>query len=341
MRKAAICLALAILLTPILAHAKPKKKLYNNSAEQVFRAALRTARERHVVTYVDEKQLMITFETGMSAFSYGFIANASVEPEGDNSATLVLNVQKKKELFSMGAGDRMADKFFKQVAEELAGDVSQKSATKPEERSIDVPPPKAVPDEPTMTKPALQQPGQAVVEMGIVSVSSVPDGAEIYVDSSFIGNTPGTLKLAPDVHTIKVTAAGMKAWIRELRVLPSSEVRLNAILERELDSPNSRNSPEEASAQVHVRFLSPVGGFLETSSSTILVRGIVVGLPGVERVELSGIRLTTRNLQDGSVEFSTVIDVAMGMNTLEGFVVSTTGVRESFKVVVRRKAKTN
>ena len=50
---------LAVVVTSALllpsAHAEPKKKLYNNSSEQVFKAALRTARERHVVTYVDEK----------------------------------------------------------------------------------------------------------------------------------------------------------------------------------------------------------------------------------------------------------------------------------------------
>jgi hypothetical protein len=70
----------AIVLLPIFAHAEPKKKVYNNSADQVFNAALRTARERHVVTYVDEKTLMFAFETGRSLTSEGFVANASVEP---------------------------------------------------------------------------------------------------------------------------------------------------------------------------------------------------------------------------------------------------------------------
>ena len=82
--------AIVALLLSVSAQAEPKKKTYNNSADQVFNAALRTARERHVVTYVDEKTLMFTFETGRSLTSKGFVANASVEPEGDSKATLII-----------------------------------------------------------------------------------------------------------------------------------------------------------------------------------------------------------------------------------------------------------
>ena len=50
------CLAISLLLIICLpALAKPKKKTYDNSSDDVFNAALRTARERHVVTYVNEK----------------------------------------------------------------------------------------------------------------------------------------------------------------------------------------------------------------------------------------------------------------------------------------------
>src|SRR5579864_4423462 len=86
---------LIALVFPLSLGAKPKEKTFNNSTEEVFAAALRCARERHVVTYVDEKALMLTFETGTSALSYGFKANASVEPEGESRATLIINVQKK------------------------------------------------------------------------------------------------------------------------------------------------------------------------------------------------------------------------------------------------------
>src|SRR5262249_18424655 len=159
-----------------------------------FQAALRTARERHVVTYVDTKTLMMTFETGRSFTSEGFVANASVEPEGENKATLIINVQNKKGM-SWGAGDRMADKFFSQVSDELAGDVKQASAIKPQEAAIVVPDPKAVPVEPSMTKPAAEAGAAHADDKGKIRLTSTPDAAEVYVDDAYIGNTPATLQL--------------------------------------------------------------------------------------------------------------------------------------------------
>jgi hypothetical protein len=229
-----LIVAVALLL-PVCAHAEPKKKLYNNSADQVFKAALRTARERHVVTYVDEKTLMFTFETGRSITSEGFVANASVEPEGDDKATLIINVQTKKG-FSWGAGSRMTDKFYEQVGDELAGDTKQKSAMKAPEKAIAVPDAKAVPAEPSMTKPADgAAPAVAASSApssgkGKVLVSSVPDGADVYVDDNFVGNAPATLNLVAGKHTVKVSQDGYKAWTKEVSVFADSEVSLKAAL---------------------------------------------------------------------------------------------------------------
>src|SRR5438270_12968476 len=123
-------LFLIVIAVCLPALAKPKKKIYDKGATELFTPALRTARERHVVTYVDEKMLMFTFQTGRSFFTKGFVANASIEPQGEVSATLVINVQSKDGEAAWGAGDRMADKFFEQVKEELAGQVKQKSEIK-------------------------------------------------------------------------------------------------------------------------------------------------------------------------------------------------------------------
>jgi hypothetical protein len=222
-----------IALLPIFAHAEPKKKVYNNSADQVFNAALRTARERHVVTYVDEKTLMFTFETGRSVTSEGFVANAAVEPEGDNKATLIINVQTKKG-FSWGAGSRMTDKFYEQVADELAGDPKQRSAVKSAEKSIAVPDPKAVPAEPSMTSGPSIVPVSAVSSSGkgSVTVNSAPDGADVYVDDNFVGNAPSVLKLSTGKHTVKVSQDGYKAWTKDISVFADSEVNLKAALSK-------------------------------------------------------------------------------------------------------------
>jgi hypothetical protein len=224
-----IAIAVLAVLSPICAQAKPKKKTYNNSPDQLFLAAVRTARERHVVTYVDEKMLMFTFETGRSFSSEGFVANASVEPEGTNQATLIINVQNKKGV-SWGAGDRMADKFYEQVAEELAGESKQAAAVKTTEKTIVVPDAKAVPDAPSITKPADATP--ASKEEGKIILSSVPDGAEVYVDDSFVGNAPATLRLPAGKHTVKVSQSGYAAWTKEVSVFAGSEVNIKATLEK-------------------------------------------------------------------------------------------------------------
>jgi PEGA domain len=219
-----ILLVLLVFSVCLPALAKPKKKTFDNGAADLFTAALRTARERHVVTYVDEKMLMFTFETGRSFFSKGFVANASIEPQSENSATLIINVQTKDGEAAWGAGDRMADKFFDQVKEELAGQVKQKSAVKPEQANIPVAPPKAVPPEPTLTA----SPDKT---RGTVVLSATPDNAEVSVDGSFVGNAPVSLKLAPGKHTIAVSAKGYRPYTREITVMADSEVRLTASLE--------------------------------------------------------------------------------------------------------------
>ncbi len=221
--------AIVVVLAPVYAQAKPKKKTYNNSSEQVFLAAVRTARERHVVTYVNEKMLMFTFETGRSFASEGFVANASVEPEGTDKATLIINVQNKKGM-SWGAGDRMADKFYEQVSDELAGDTKQAAAVKSTEKAIATPEPKEVPAAPSMTKPADATP--APKEEGRVILNSVPDGADVSVDDNFVGNTPATLKLPAGKHTVKVSQKGYADWSKDVSVFAGSEVNMKATLEK-------------------------------------------------------------------------------------------------------------
>ena len=216
----AAALGLLSLILPFSALAKPKKKIYNNSPQQVFDAALRTARERHVVTFVDEKNLMFTFETGRSVLSEGFVANASVEPDVEAKATLIINVQHKvvgkNPSFSLNAGDRMADKFYAQVEEELARNPSQQAAIKPDSAAVPVPD--------GAKRPAL--------ETGKVTVSCTPE-ADVIVDGSFVGNTPATLSLVVGKHTIQLSHQGFTAYTREISVLAEADTKLNATLTKE------------------------------------------------------------------------------------------------------------
>jgi hypothetical protein len=221
MRKAFLIVFALVLMLPSLAAAKPKKKTYGNAPQDVFQAALKTARDRHVVTFVDEKNLLFTFSTGASAFSQGFIANASIEPTADGGCTLTINVQKKDSgSLDFDAGDRMADKFFDQVTEELAGETKQAAEVKP------AAPPVAIPASVVATPVPSSAPGT-------VTVSTTPAGADISVDGNFVGNAPADLKLPPGKHSVAVSLDGFKTWSRDITILAGSKTNLEAMLEKQ------------------------------------------------------------------------------------------------------------
>jgi hypothetical protein len=66
---------------------------------------------------------------------------------------------------------------------------------------------------------------------GKVTVSSVPEDSEISVDKESVGNSPATVRLSAGKHTITVSSDGFKPWVREIAILPGSELTLNAKLE--------------------------------------------------------------------------------------------------------------
>ena len=76
------------------------------------------------------------------------------------------------------------------------------------------------------------QPSSAVEDPATLFVSSSPESAEVYVDGTFVGNAPATLKLAAGKHTIRVTQANYQDWSREIAVQASSEPRVVAVLEK-------------------------------------------------------------------------------------------------------------
>lgn len=71
---------------------------------------------------------------------------------------------------------------------------------------------------------------QAADGVGSVSISSTPDGAEVYVDGKFVGNTPETLKLPVGPHSIKIVGEGKKDWVRSIEILKDSQLNLKAQL---------------------------------------------------------------------------------------------------------------
>ncbi len=66
-------------------------------------------------------------------------------------------------------------------------------------------------------------------------VASTPDGADIAVDGSFVGNTPSTVNVPEGDHTVTVTKNGYKTWERKIKSM-GGNVRLNAELEAQQDA---------------------------------------------------------------------------------------------------------
>jgi hypothetical protein len=63
------------------------------------------------------------------------------------------------------------------------------------------------------------------------SITSVPDGAEIEIDGSFMGNAPSSLLLEPGDHKVVIRKSGYKAWDRTLKV-SGGDVNIKAELEK-------------------------------------------------------------------------------------------------------------
>ena len=68
--------------------------------------------------------------------------------------------------------------------------------------------------------------------VGTLRITSEPTGAEIYIDSRFVGQTPSTIPTPTGTHKILLRSSGKKDWERELEVIKGSELTLNPVLER-------------------------------------------------------------------------------------------------------------
>lgn len=65
-----------------------------------------------------------------------------------------------------------------------------------------------------------------------LSVTSIPDGADIEVDGNFSGNTPSDLEVPQGEHSITVKKTGYKNWERKMKLVAGSNVRLIAETEK-------------------------------------------------------------------------------------------------------------
>ncbi len=79
--------------------------------------------------------------------------------------------------------------------------------------------------------PAIVEVASKVAIAPKINVASTPDGADIEIDGSFVGNTPSIVELAAGEHVVVVKKSGYKSWERKLKVT-GGEVKLTAELEK-------------------------------------------------------------------------------------------------------------
>lgn len=65
-----------------------------------------------------------------------------------------------------------------------------------------------------------------------VKISSDPEGADVFLDGSFVSSTPGVLRLKAGTYKVAVKMSGYADWEREIKILPGAEVNLNAKLSK-------------------------------------------------------------------------------------------------------------
>jgi len=67
---------------------------------------------------------------------------------------------------------------------------------------------------------------------GTISVTSNPDGAEIFIDSVGKGHAPAILKLKPGEHSVQLVLQGYKDWASQVSVKGDSIVNVTGALDK-------------------------------------------------------------------------------------------------------------
>ena len=68
--------------------------------------------------------------------------------------------------------------------------------------------------------------------IGSISITSAPEGGEIFVDSIGRGKAPSTVKLSAGSHAIQIVLAGYKDWTSSVVVKSDAVVDVMANFEK-------------------------------------------------------------------------------------------------------------
>ncbi len=84
----------------------------------------------------------------------------------------------------------------------------------------------------TAPEPTPPAPPPAAPTTGTVTVRSTPYLSEVFVDGASMGYTPAKIALAPGKHAFHIEKQGYRPWTKEITITVSSELTLDATLEK-------------------------------------------------------------------------------------------------------------
>jgi hypothetical protein len=126
MKKTLVVSAVLFFCLPAIMSAarKPSEKTFTGTRDQVWQAVLTAARGNYVITQVDDKDYIVTFNQGGGILHAEIMFNAVVAPEKDGQVTVSLNYQGKGWAVY---GGNLAGNFFKRVDDALnSGNAAQR-----------------------------------------------------------------------------------------------------------------------------------------------------------------------------------------------------------------------
>jgi hypothetical protein len=127
---------------------------------------------------------------------------------------------------SFASGEKASKSAAVSSEQHLAGT----AASQPSEANAAVV--KAVAQPPADRSVTPSQPSTDTAIQGTASITSQPDGADIFIDSIGHGRAPTLLKLTPGKHSVQVVLAGYKDWASDVDVRAGSIVNVTAILQK-------------------------------------------------------------------------------------------------------------
>jgi hypothetical protein len=202
-----ILLLVLLLFVGVQAFASTHKELYNVPCNTLWRALKDTLRNsgKYGIISITDSELTASYNIGGNLT--GKRVNSAVLNPKDDGANCEMQVQTAYSgLVNNDAGD-----LKKRVDDSLA---KLKNAP---------------PD--TAAAPAGQPGAPPPAAPASFSIDSVPTGADIEIDGSFVGNTPSTVSVTPGSHQIAVKKKGFAPWTKTVSVTGGT-IHLNAELEQ-------------------------------------------------------------------------------------------------------------